>query len=46
MGKKWNLEGKPDVEKNQRLQYDIRAAMISGREALKKYLDHNSRAHL
>ena len=40
------IEGKPDVEKNQRLQYDIRAAMISGREALKKYLDHNSRAHL
>ena len=40
------IEGKPDVEKNQRLQYDIRAAMISGREALKNYLDHNSRAHL
>ncbi len=40
------IEGKADVEKIQRLQYDIRAAMVSGRDALKKYLDHNSRANL
>lgn len=40
------MEEKPDVELIQRLQYDIRAAMISGREALRNYLEKSSMADL
>ena len=40
------IDGNADVRIMQRLQYDIRAAMVSGREALKTYLEKGSKAHL
>lgn len=40
------MDGEADANIRQRLQYDIRAAMVSGREALRKYLEKGSMAHL
>ena len=40
------MDETPSVDIMQRLQYDIRSAMVSGREALRKYLENDSKAHL
>lgn len=41
-----SMDEEADARLIKRLQYDIRAAMVSGREAFRKHMDLNSKAHL